>query len=266
MTSCKEKKFFITLNFYAPHVPIQGKPELVKKYGIKRANVGYQGLPEDEYAAMVENIDYNVGRVIDHVKSLQLENKTLILFTSDNGGLDVQEVPAFAKFTPPTQNTPLRAGKGYLYEGGIRTPWIIWSPSHIIKARKINDIVSTDDIFNTCMELANVNEKSLDGKSIMPSIRGMKQNHRDFYLHFPHYSPQRGNPGAVVRSGNFKLIHWYENDKIELFDLSSDQSESLDISKSNPKKVKELKLKLDNWKKALNAQMTTPNPIYNGNK
>jgi arylsulfatase A len=262
ITTNKSKPFFITLNFYAPHVPIQGKPSLVKKYEDKRSKTGYKGLPENEYAAMVENIDYNVGRVLDHLKSEGLSQNTFVLFTSDNGGLDVEEVPAFAKYTPPTQNNPLKAGKGYIYEGGIRSPWIIAAPSLIKKPSQVKNLVSTDDVFNTCMELAQVKNQSPDGMSFLPSVKGMEQKDRDYYVHFPHYSPQRGRPGAAIISGKYKLIEWYETNKIELFDLSKDQGESTDISESNKAQVFSMKAKLDKWRTSLDAKMTSPNPIY----
>ena len=144
MQEKKDTRFFLELNFYSPHVPIEGKPVLVQKYAAKRVVINYKGLPEDEYAAMVENIDYNVGRVIKFLKENALDKNTLVIFTSDNGGLNVEEVPAFAKHTPPTTNAPLRGGKGYLYEGGIREPWIMWMPSVVKKGRVDPTIITTD--------------------------------------------------------------------------------------------------------------------------
>jgi arylsulfatase A len=258
----KDSSFFIELNFYAPHVPIEGKPALVEKYKQKRNNTNYKGLPEDEYAAMVENIDYNVGRVIAHLKETGLDKNTIVLFTSDNGGLDVQEVPAFAKHTPPTTNAPLKGGKGYLYEGGIREPWIIWMPTVVNKARVENTLVTTDDIFNTCMQLAGVATKSPDGVSIVPLLLSKSLPARDYYLHFPHYSPQHGKPGAVIRRGNYKLIEWYEDGKLELFDLIKDESEKNNLAAQFPQLVTDMKTALDTWRKETGAKMTEPNPIY----
>jgi arylsulfatase A len=260
----KTDNFFIELNFYAPHVPIQGKPSLVEKYKTKRTTNNYQGLPEDEYAAMVDNIDYNVGRVIAELKKTGLDKNTMVIFISDNGGLDVIEVPAFAKFTPPTQNTPNKGGKGYIYEGGIKIPWIMWMPSTIKKSRLENTIVTTDDIFNTCMSLANVKTTSPDGVSLLPIIQNKTIADRDYFLHFPHYSPQRGKPGAVVRSGNYKLIEWYEDGKLELFDLSKDETESNNIASSNIELVNKMKVSLENWRKNMGAKMPTLNPNYLG--
>jgi arylsulfatase A len=262
----KDSNFFLELNFYAPHVPIQGKADLVNKYAKKRLLGNYQPLPNNEYAAMVESIDANVGRVIQTIKNLQLDKNTIVIFTSDNGGLSVQEVPAFAKHTPPTVATPFKDGKGYISQGGIKTPWLIWAPS-FVKANSISDVmVSTDDIFNTCMEAAGLTNTSPDGSSIMPLLKGAPFNNRDYFLHFPHYSPQHGKPGALVISGNYKLIEWYETGRVELFDLTADPSEQTDISSNNNTITNSLLAKLNAWRKNMDAKMCSPNPNYTATK
>jgi arylsulfatase A len=265
ITNNKEAPFFMELNFYAPHVPIEGKPALVEKYKNKRASTQHNLLPEDEYAAMVENIDYNVGRLIQHLKSLHLDNNTIVIFTSDNGCLSVEEVPAFAKHTPPTTAAPLKDGKGYITEGGIKTPWIIWGPSIIITTKEENTLVTTDDVFNTCMALAGVNSKSPDGISLVPMLKNMPIEERPYFLHFPHYSPQHGKPGAVIRRGKYKLIEWYETGVLELYDIVQDVAEANNIAQQNAALVKEMKAALDVWRISVNAKMPTPNPIYTGN-
>jgi arylsulfatase A len=262
--SNKDSRFFIELNFYSPHVPIEGKPALVTKYRQKRVVNRYKGLPEDEYAAMVDNIDYNVGRLTAYLKQTGLDKNTVVLFVSDNGGLDVQEVPAFAKHTPPTTNAPLRGGKGSVYEGGIKAPLIVWAPSVIKENTQQQTFVTTDDVFNTCMQLANVKAQSPDGVSILPLLQGSTLPDRNYYLHFPHYSPQRGKPGAVVRSGNYKLIEWYEDGKLELYDLSNDEGEQDDIAGKNPGLVQQLEAALGTWRKTVGAKMPEPNPGYTG--
>jgi arylsulfatase A len=262
ISSKKDSRFFIELNFYSPHVPIEGKPELVKKYRQKRIDKSYKGLPEDEYAAMVENIDYNVGRLMAHLKQTGLDKNTVVLFVSDNGGLDVQEVPAFAKHTPPTTNAPLRGGKGYIYEGGIKAPWIVWAPSLITKNEQQTTLITTDDVFNTCMQLANVKTTSPDGVNILPLLEGDAIAERNYYLHFPHYSPQHGKPGAVIRSGHYKLIEWYEDGKLELYDLSKDEGEQHDIAAVNTALVLQMKASLDSWRKSIGAKMPQNNPGY----
>jgi arylsulfatase A len=255
--------FFVELNLYAAHVPIQGKPQLVKKYAEKRRRTDFKGLPEDEYAAMVQSIDDNVGRILDFLKQKKLDNNTVVIFTSDNGGLNVQEVPAFAKFTPPTTNAPLRGGKGYVYEGGIKEPWIVWGPSFIKKGSVNESVITTDDVFNTCMDLAGLANRSADGETLLPLLKNEKQQ-RDYFLHFPHYSPQRGKPAAVIRRGNNKLIEWYEDGKLELFDLADDPGETKNIAPENAATVEELKAALDAWRKNIGAKMPLPNPAYKG--
>jgi arylsulfatase A len=262
-----EKKgtaFFLELNFYSPHVPIEAKPSLVEKYKNKRAKNNFKGLPEDEYAAMVENIDYNVGKLIAHLKATGLDKNTIVIFTSDNGGLDVEEVPAFAKHTPPTTNAPLRGGKGYIYEGGIREPLIIWNPA-TINSKVENSLATTDDIFNTVMQLTSTKNTSPDGVSLVPILQNKAIADRNLYWHFPHYSPQRGLPGAAIRKGNYKLIEWYEDGKLELFDLSKDEGEENNIATANVSIVNDMKAALDEWRKNMNAKMPTPNPNYNPN-
>lgn len=252
--------FYLELNFYAPHVPIQGKPYLVKKYQDKKVRTKNSTI-EPEYAAMVEAIDVNIGRVIQALKEKGLDKNTTVIFLSDNGALDVMEVPAFAKFTPPTSNKPLRGGKGYIYEGGIKAPLLIWSPSLKLKGTS-EALVTTDDIFNTCMDLALLPEKSPDGQSILQSLGNKKVKSRNFYMHFPHYSPQRGSPGALVISGKYKLLEWYETNAVELYNLQLDPGEVTNIATQNKEVVAALKQSLDQWRKSVNAQMPTLNPIY----
>jgi arylsulfatase A len=261
----KDSTFFLELNFYAPHVPIQVKPNLVEKYKNKRSKGNYSNLPNDEYAAMVESIDANVGRLIEQVKALGLDKNTIIIFASDNGGLSVEEVPAFAKHTPPTDNGDLKNGKGYITEGGIKIPWILWMPSVIKNSREENALITTDDIFNTCMQLAGQKTTSPDGVSLVPILQNKAITDRNLYWHFPHYSPQRGLPGAAIRKGNYKLIEWYEDGKLELFDLSKDEGEQNNIAATNTALVNEMKVLLSDWRKKMNAQMPTPNPNYNPN-
>ncbi len=260
--SQKDQPFFLELNFYSPHVPIEGKKSLVEKYEAKKRQLKTL-FPEPEYAAMVENIDYNVGRLISFLKENGLDKNTIVIFTSDNGGLNVQEVPAFAKYTPPTTNKPLKGGKGYLYEGGIREPFIFWSPGMGLKARtEKKAIISSDDIFNTCMQLANNTQKSPDGRSFVDILKGGKQPLRTLFWHFPHYSPQRGLPGAIALKGRYKLIEWYETGQTELFNLDIDEGEQNNIASQKPDLVKTLKAELTLWKKSVNAQPAILNPAY----
>lgn len=260
----KDSNFFLSLNFYAPHVPIQGKAELVKKYATKRAAGNYNALPNDEYAAMVQSIDENVGKIINAVKELALDKKTIIIFTSDNGALSVEEVPAFAKHTPPTTSAPMKDGKGYITQGGIRTPWVLWGDVIKEKGSVCNSLISTDDVFNTVMELTGTNTSSIDGNSFVEIMKGREAD-RVYNLHFPHYSPQRGKPGAVRIEGNYKLIEWYEDGKVALYDIQADEGETNNLAEAMPNKVAQMKAALSAWRNMVGAKMCTPNPIYTGN-
>jgi arylsulfatase A len=257
----KDRPFFVALNFYAPHVPIEGKPALVKKYADKRATIGFEGLPNDPYAAMVENVDSNVGRVINFLETTGLDKNTVVVFTSDNGGLSVQEVPAYAKYTPPTTNKPLTGGKGYIYEGGIRSPFIVWGAASL-KPGYNNTPITTDDIFKTFMQLAGCTITCPDGLSLVPLFYNKKIAPRSLFWHFPHYSPQHGLPAAAVRKGKYKLIEWYETGILELFDLEKDESEKLNIAASHTAIVKKMKAELDAWRVSVNAHMPAANPDY----
>lgn len=259
LTKKKNEKFFIELNFYAPHVPIEGKPDLVKKYENKRMKTGYKGLPENEYAAMVENVDFNVGRILNYLKDTGLDQNTVVFFMSDNGGLTVQEVPAFAKHTPPTTITPLKGGKGSINEGGIRIPFFIKVPKNRNGDLDNQALISTDDIFNTCMDFAGLQRESPDGLSI---IKNNLKNKGILYWHFPHYSPQKGLPADAIREGDYKLIEWYDTGNLELYNLKTDISESNNIAVQNPKIVKELRGKLKAWKRKVNAVEPNLNPNY----
>jgi arylsulfatase A len=158
----------------------------------------------------------------------------------------------------------LRGGKGYIYEGGIREPFIIWNPA-TINSKVENTPTTTDDIFNTVMQLTNTKNTSPDGVSLVPILQNKTIGDRDLYWHFPHYSPQRGLPGAAIRKGNYKLIEWYEDGKLELFNLSKDEGEQNNIAASNANIVKDMKTALDEWRKNMNAKMPVPNPNYNPN-
>ena len=259
----KEEKFYLSLCYYAPHVPIEGKEDLVEKYQAKADQIGV-ALPNPHYAAMVEAIDNNVGRLMQKVEELGLSKNTLIVFTSDNGGLDVKEFPAFARHTPPTTNAPLRAGKGYIYEGGIREPFILHWKGVINHGIHSAVPISTNDLFNTFSSLSKAKNRTSDGIDLSPLFQGESLPDRNLYWHFPHYSPQRGKPGGVIRSGDYKLITWYETDKVELFNLSEDIGETNNLAKQMQNKVQEMKYAFNLWKKEVGAIEATLNPEYMG--
>jgi arylsulfatase A-like enzyme len=279
----KDKPFFVYLPYYAVHNPMQGKEDLIKYFQTKADSLNLsdkqqftinrnwiQLAPKGEYkerviqsypvyAAMIYSVDENLGRLFEKLRKLNLDENTIIIFTSDNGGLSTSE-------GSPTTNFPLRAGKGWLYEGGIRVPLIIKAPGLIKKPAVTNIPVSSIDFFPTILEMTGTTGYNIgiDGVSILPVIRSGKIKTRPLFWHYPHYSNQGGDPGSALRLGNFKLIDNFETGRLELFDLRNDISESNDISKKNPEKVKELSGILKEWRNKTGAKMMDPNPVWNG--
>ena len=258
----EDKPFFLNLNYYSPHVPILGPPELVAKY---EAIIGDDpdALPRPHYAAMVERIDEQVGRLVDTLAARgQLEN-TVILFSSDHGALTVREVPGFDQHTPPTDSGPLRGGKGMIYEGGLRVPLIAYCPARFEPA--VNDLPNVNtDYLPTITALAGNAEVTLDGYPI-PALTDFPAPERSLYWHFPHYSPQRGKPAAAIIDGGDKYVEWYSNvDSTYYFTLNDDPGEQdVDRDFTSPR-VGELRAKLDAWRDSLGAKYMTPNPNFDG--
>lgn len=257
----KDKPFFLYLAHYAVHIPIQAKEAMIAKYKAKP----HPGTGQDNpiYAAMVESIDQSVGRVMETLKQQEIEDRTVVIFMSDNGGLSVQEGPN----TPATCNAPLRAGKGYLYEGGIRVPWIVKWPGSVKPGSTCDLPVSSVDFFPTMSEIAGlekvVTNGQIDGESIAPLLRQTGKLRRDsIYWHYPHFSNQRGRPGGAIRQGDFKLIERYEDGTLELYDLKNDISEKRNLAVSMPGRAKELHKRLRDWRQSVDATMPPPNPNY----
>ncbi|PRX53803.1 sulfatase [Flagellimonas meridianipacifica] len=262
ITEKKDGLFFMSLNYYSPHVPIEAKDSLVEKYRKKREGDYGTELPNIHYAAMVESIDINVGRVLSKLKELDIDENTIVVFTSDNGGLSVEEVPAFAKHTPPTDNGPLREGKGYVYEGGIREPLLVRWPAFIDGEREETTPVVAQDLFNTFMAICRLENTTSDGISLVPLFKGDTLQNRGLLWHLPHYSPQHGKPSTAYREGDWKLIHHYEDNSYELFNLREDTSESINLGENQPKKLKELKANMKQMLHELGAKFPEPNPDY----
>ncbi|OAV44173.1 sulfatase [Lewinella sp. 4G2] len=207
-----EEPWLISLNFYAPHVPIQGRQDWVDYYQMVIDSSHWRPFPTIEYAAMVSTLDENVGRITSYLEAEGRLKNTLIVFVSDNGGLHVREVPGYDQHTPPTDNGILRAGKGYVYEGGIRVPFLLHYPALATgQAASLTPVV-TNDIFPT-VAAAIGRERDYNGKdglNLLPLLSGKDLPRRNLYWHFPHYSPQGGTPAAAVRSGDYKLYYDYE--------------------------------------------------------
>lgn len=273
---CGDKPFFLYLAHYAVHTPIQARPEVVAKYQAKAAKLKPTG-PEFEtdrgfnvrqiqnhptYAAMMESLDVSVGRVLAKLDQLGLTTNTIVIFTSDNGGLSTAE-------GSPTSNVPLRAGKGWAYEGGVRVPLLIKWPG-VTKSGGVSaaPVISTD-FYPTILEMLGLPlrpQQHRDGESIVAALRGDSLPERPLFWHYPHYSNQGGTPHGAVRLGDFKLIEWYEDMSVELFDLKNDPGERRDISKLHPEKVTALRQSLRDWRERVSAQMPTANLDYRPEK
>jgi arylsulfatase A-like enzyme len=210
------------------------------------------------YAAMVEAMDQAIGKVLDALEKSGKADNTIVIFNSDNGGLSTSE-------GSPTSNAPLRAGKGWLYEGGIREPLIIRVPG-VTKAGSVSDApVMSTDFYPTLLELAGLPlkpEQHLDGVSFKPLLTGGTLPSRPLFWHYPHYGNQGGAPSGCVREGDWKLIEWYEDNRAELFNIKEDISETKDLASQLPDKVKDLTEKLHTWRESVGGIMPKPNPNW----
>ena len=261
----RDHPFFLYLPHFAVHTPLQAKKDLIAKYEAGKNQPGRQSNPI--YAAMLESADDSVGRILKELEELKLSENTIVLFTSDNGGLATKEGPN----TPATNNSPLREGKGHLYEGGIRVPLIVRWPGNIKPASQSDTPVCSIDYLPTILELAGdrgqeTGDRKLDGLSLVPLLKQSGPVTRDaFYWHYPHYSNQLGKPGGAIRAGDYKLIEFYEDGRRELFNLKNDRGEGTNLADKEPDKVRELAEKLDAWRKSVDAQMMSANPDFHPN-
>ena len=264
----KDKPFFLYLAHYAVHIPMKAKVELIAKYrALPRPE---RGQNNPVYAAMIESVDESIGRLMRKLERSGLAENTVFIFTADNGGLSAPEGPD----TPATDNAPLRAGKGYLYEGGLRVPLIVAWPRRIEAGSANHTPVYSADLFATVLAIGGVkNTTGVDGMSLLPLLTGRGQFKREaLYWHYPHYSNQSMNagdfdqPGGAIRQGDYKLIEFYQDNHVELYDLKHDLSEKNDLAHSHPQQAAELRQKLATWRQAVGAQMMTLNPLYSAGK
>lgn len=252
----RETPFFLYLAHNAVHTPLRAKADLIKKYPQKMV-LGRQSNPV--YAAMLESLDDSVGRVVRKLDELNLTDRTIVIFTSDNGGLATLEGPG----TPATVNAPLREGKGWLYEGGLRVPLIVRWPG-VVKAGVTSDVpVISHDLYPTLVQAAGGTPGAVDGVSLLPLLEGGAAPEREaLYWHYPHYANQGGRPGGAVRAGAWKLVEFDEDGRRELFDLSKDLSENRNLAADRPEVVERLAKRLAAWRKDTGARMPRPNPDY----
>ena len=259
----KENNFFAYVPFFSVHTPIQSKPDYQKKYSKKESNEFHNRA---DYAGMIQSLDENIGKILDKIDALNLSENTLIIFTSDNGGIRAI-----------SNQYPLRAGKGSYYEGGIKVPMIFSWKGKIEAKTESYERVSNLDFYPTIKKLVGYNESiDLDGEDLTPIFKGEKLKKRELYFHFPVYLEPyrvqldsgtdplfRTRPGTVIIKDNWKLHHYYEDNKFELYDLEKDVSESENLSEINKEKKNELLIDLNNWRKTNNAPIPSRlNPYY----
>jgi arylsulfatase A-like enzyme len=256
----QKKPFFLYLSYSAPHVFIVPRGDKLKKYFFKYGNSDKKFNPY--YAAMVESIDDGVGQIMKVLEENGLRENTLVIFTSDNGGLGLDELGP-----TPTNLAPLRKWKGHIYEGGTRVPAIFSWPGKLSKEIVSDNYFSSIDYLPTFCELAGISEipKNVDGKSIVQLLLQSEKEQdteRPLFWHYPHFSNQLGRPAGSVRVGDFKLVELYETGKLELYNLREDISESNDLSENMEAKTTEMYQLLTDWRESVNAQMPVPNPDY----
>ncbi len=268
--------FFLTLAHFDVHVQLDADSALIQKY-LEKPKV--EGYPCNAvYAAMVEHLDQSVGRVMDRLADLKLTDNTVVIFFSDNGGLvsRFDEVPLIAEskrhfyngdsmmLHVASTNAPLRAEKGTVYEGGIREPMIIKWPG-VVQPGSISDaIVSSIDMLPTFRDIAQVADpvdQVLDGESLLPLLTdGIHDKDRALFWHYPVY--HHDVPASAIRQGRWKLIHMLDSDELFLYDLQTDVGEMTNLATSHAQKSHELKTRLDQWRKDIDAQMPTSNPDF----
>ena len=254
-----DRPFFLYLAYHTVHTPIEGKPEVVQRYA-KNVKPGMQHVNAG-YAAMVHSLDENVGRVLAKLDAMGAAGSTVVFLTSDNGGF----VNNFHG-TKVTDNTPLRSGKGSLYEGGTRVPLMVHWPGVTTAGATCTEPVVTMDFYPTILEMAGLegdaaHHADVDGLSLVPVLKdpGAKLKRDTLYWHYPHYYPTT-TPVSSLRQGDWKLLEYHEDAHVELYNLGDDLGEQNDLAAGMPDRADKLREQLHAWRKAMDAQMPKPNP------
>lgn len=247
----QDKPFFLYFPHYGVHTPLQAKPEMLRRYERVPKNQR-QGPPV--YAAMIESIDESVRRIMATLQQQNLDDRTLVIFTSDNGG-----------FYKATDNAPLRANKGAYYEGGIRVPMIVTGPG--IEPAVVDDPVISNDLYPTCLMAADcpLNPHQHEDGVVLPGLFAASNapRPRSLFWHFPHYNGHPHSvPCSVIRHGDWKLIETFDPPRVELFHLGNDLSETRDLADGRPEKTDMLLRRLNEWRKSVGAEMMRPNPAH----
>jgi len=255
----KDRPFFLYLSHFAVHIPLQARRELIEKY--ENRPKPKTGVNNPIYAAMVEHVDQSVGRILEKLDELNLADRTVVVFFSDNGGLRQR---FDGKGEVVSTNAPLRDEKGTLYEGGIREPLIVRWPGVVKPGSVCHVPVSSVDFYPTFLEIGgSTNDPShvLDGESLVPLLRRSGKLRRDaIFWHYPHY--HHSTPAGAIRQGDWKLIEFYEDNRLELYNLRTDIREKTNLASKMPKKARELQQRLAAWLRSVNAQMPTSNPAF----
>lgn len=268
----EDEPFFAMLSFYTVHGPVQTEQKRWKKYQQKASPIEDSDerfaidrtLPVRQvqdhpiYAGMIETMDDAVGRVLDQLNESEIADSTIVIFTSDNGG--VSSGDAFS-----TSNLPLRGGKGRQWEGGIREPYYVCYPNKIPGGQTNSTPVTGADLYPTILDLCGLPLKPnqhVDGKSLVPLLEGEELPSRPLYWHYPHYDNQGGEPSSLIRYGDWKLIHYYEDGRNELYNLAVDPSEQSDLARSYPARAAEMSAQLDGWLRSVKAVYPEPDPRY----
>ena len=278
------KPFFLNLWYYSVHIPIQAKQETIERFEAKAKAMGLDRVePFEEgdffpcehkkdqrivrrliqsdpaYAAMVYSLDENIGRLLEAIDRAGQAENTVIIFTSDNGGLATAE-------GSPTSNAPLSEGKGWMYEGGTREPLIVRWPGVVEAGSQCSVPVTSTDFYPTMLQAAGLDlmpEQHCDGVSLLPLLEGADSLQREaIFWHYPHYGNQGGTPGSSVRAGDYKLIEFFEDGHVELYNLREDIGEEQDLADSEPQLARQLKEMLARWREKVQAKIPEPNPDY----
>ena len=249
------KPFFLNMAHYAVHAPLGAKPEILKKYEALADSSYFQN--NATYAAMIQSVDESLRSIINALQHKGVLNNTLIIVTSDNGAVH-----------RTSKSYPLRKGKGSEYEGGVRVPLIISWKGHTVTGKSTDEPAITPDLFSTILDAANVKtqDKTIDGKSLLPVMQGKALEERPIFWHYPHYHDGGARPYSAISHGDWKLIKKYEDNSYELYNLKNDIGETKNLSKKYPQKTKELSTMLKQWLNSVKAQYPTPNPNWDPEK
>jgi len=245
--------FFLYLSHFTVHIPLNARQAEIARHQAKAA-----GRYHPVYAAMVESLDESVGQVLKAIEEAGLKERTLVIFFSDNGGLRYEGLSK----QWVTDNAPFRAGKGHLYEGGIREPLLVRLPGVVKPGTVISTPVSSVDLLPTICELAGAKAGEADGVSLTPLLKGGRIGERPLYWHYPHYSNQGGEPGSAIRLGPWKLIRFYDRPRQELYHLGKDPGETRNLIEREPRVARRLAAQLDEWLKRTHAVMPERNPSF----